>query len=138
LSLRIPNFANLFELSVTKSTKKFNIFHTLALEIVKINSIKSDLSKAFQQHQERPQIPIQFLVLILFRRILNSHLFWLNSHPFFERPIICRLMHEKLLINLSVSAPTPLMFIWLRNLYYTIFSKYIIILLITFHALICI
>jgi len=34
------------------------------------------------------------------RRILNSHLFWLNSHPFFAHPIICRL-------NLSVSAPHP-------------------------------
>ncbi len=30
-----------------------------------------------------------------YRRILNSHLFWLNSHPFFAHPIICRL-------NLSV------------------------------------
>jgi hypothetical protein len=39
----------------------------------------------------------------------NSHLFWLNSHTFFARPIIC------------------------RNLYYTIFFKYIIILLIFFH-----
>jgi hypothetical protein len=35
-----------------------------------------------------------------YRRILNSHLFWLNSHPFFARPIICRL-------NLSVFAPPP-------------------------------
>jgi hypothetical protein len=25
------------------------------------------------------------------RRILNSHLFWLNSHPFFKHLIICRL-----------------------------------------------
>jgi hypothetical protein len=32
------------------------------------------------------------------RKFFNSHLFWLNSHPFFVRPIICRL-------NLSVSAP---------------------------------
>jgi len=30
----------------------------------------------------------------------NSHLFWLNSHPFFARSIICRL-------NLSVFAPPP-------------------------------
>jgi hypothetical protein len=35
------------------------------------------------------------------RKILNSHLFWLNSHPFFVRSIICRL-------NLSVFAPPPL------------------------------
>jgi len=35
-----------------------------------------------------------------FRNFFNSHLFWLNSHPFFACPIICRL-------NLSVSAPTP-------------------------------
>jgi hypothetical protein len=25
------------------------------------------------------------------RKILNSHLFWLNSYPFFMRPILCRL-----------------------------------------------
>ncbi len=35
-------------------------------------------------------------------KFFNSHLFWLNSHPFFARPIICKL-------NLSVSAPPPLM-----------------------------
>jgi len=40
-------------------------------------------------------IPGIYTYLIL-RKILNSHLFWLNSHPFFARPIICRL-------NLSVS-----------------------------------
>jgi len=61
----------------------------------------------------------------IFWRILNSHLFWLNSHPFFVCPIICKL-------NLSV-CPTPLMFIWLRNLFNNFFPKYIIILLITFH-----
>jgi len=39
--------------------------------------------------------------LLWYRKILNSHLFWLNSHPFFMCPIIiCRL-------NLSVSAPPP-------------------------------
>jgi hypothetical protein len=36
-------------------------------------------------------------------------------------------------IKFECVCPTPLMFIWLRNLYYTFFSKYIIILLITFH-----
>jgi len=36
-------------------------------------------------------------------------------------------------IKFECVCPTPLMFIWLRNLYYTIFSKYIKILLITFH-----
>jgi len=35
------------------------------------------------------------------RKFFNSHLFWLNSHPFFTRPIICRL-------NLSVPTPPPL------------------------------
>ncbi len=42
--------------------------------------------------------------IYIYRRILNPHLFWLNSHPFFARLfarlIICRL-------NLSVSAPPP-------------------------------
>jgi hypothetical protein len=36
----------------------------------------------------------------ILRKFFNSHLFWLNSHPFFTRSIICRL-------NLSVSAPPP-------------------------------
>jgi len=38
---------------------------------------------------------------VLKRRILNSHLFWLNSHPFFARPIICRLynINFKYIIN---------------------------------------
>jgi hypothetical protein len=38
----------------------------LSFASCKINSIKSDLSRAFQQHQQHPQIPIQFSVLILF------------------------------------------------------------------------
>ncbi len=59
-------------------------------------------------------------------KILNSHLFWLNSHPFFALPIICRL-------NLSVSAPPPLGIYDLRIYIIQFFSKYIIILLITFH-----
>jgi hypothetical protein len=41
------------------------------------------------------------LYYYIFWKILNSHLFWLKSHPFFARPIICKL-------NLSVSAPPPL------------------------------
>ncbi len=47
-----------------------------------INSIKSDLPRAFQQHQEQPQIPIQFSVLILFnfhwRKWFNNQ--WLPHH----------------------------------------------------------
>jgi hypothetical protein len=34
-------------------------------ENCEINSIKFDLPRAFQQHQESTQIPIQFLILIL-------------------------------------------------------------------------
>jgi hypothetical protein len=51
-------------------------------------------------------VPQGFLIFALFdfvsglsfknRKFFNSDLFWLNSHPFFARPIICRL-------NLSVS-----------------------------------
>ncbi len=32
-----------------------------------------------------------FSRIFFFRTFLNSHLFWLNSHPFFAHPIICRL-----------------------------------------------
>jgi hypothetical protein len=38
----------------------------LSFENYEINSMKSDLLRAFQEHQELCQIPIQFAVLILF------------------------------------------------------------------------
>jgi hypothetical protein len=62
-----PNFCNLFEFSATKSIQKSKS-STLSSKNCEINSIisdsKSDLPKAFQQHQEHPQISIQFSVLI--------------------------------------------------------------------------
>ncbi len=39
----------------------------LSSENCKTNSVKSNSPRAFQQHQEYPQIPIQFSVSILFR-----------------------------------------------------------------------
>jgi hypothetical protein len=39
----------------------------LSSENLKTNSVKSNSPRAFQQHQEHPQIPIQFAVSILFR-----------------------------------------------------------------------
>ncbi len=39
----------------------------LSSENFKTNSVKSNSPRAFQQHQEHPQIPIQFAVSILFR-----------------------------------------------------------------------
>ncbi len=48
-------------------------FPHISYENCEINSIKIDASRAFQQHQEHPQIPIQFLVPIL----LNFH--WKNG-----------------------------------------------------------
>jgi hypothetical protein len=61
------NFCNLFQFPTTNIHSKINIFHTLALEIVKLNSIKSDSPRAnFCQHQECFQTPIQFSVLISF------------------------------------------------------------------------
>jgi len=53
-------------ISSNKIHPKINIFHTLALKNCEINSTKSDSLRAFQQHQECPQIPIQFSVSILF------------------------------------------------------------------------
>ncbi len=31
------------------------------------------------------------IYIYIYRKFFNSHLFWLNSHPFFARSIICRL-----------------------------------------------
>jgi hypothetical protein len=54
----------LFEFAATKSTQNQYVPYTLALHIVNLNSIKSDLLRALQQLQEHPQIPIQFAVSI--------------------------------------------------------------------------
>jgi len=67
-----PNVCNLFDFPSTKSTQK-KYFPHISYEICEINSIKINASRAFQQHQEHPQIPIQFLVPIL----LNFH--WENG-----------------------------------------------------------
>ncbi len=65
-----PNFHNLFEFPASKSTQYLPQFSS---ENCEINSIKSELSRAFQEHQEHPQIPIWFSVLILY----NFH--WENG-----------------------------------------------------------
>jgi hypothetical protein len=57
----------LFEFQATKfNQNSIYLSHLISSEIYEIKSIKSDLLKAFQQHQERPQIPMQFSILILF------------------------------------------------------------------------
>jgi hypothetical protein len=45
---------------------KNQYFSHLSSENYEINSIKSDSLRAFQQHQEHPQIPMQFSASILF------------------------------------------------------------------------
>jgi hypothetical protein len=60
-----PNFCNLFEFPTINSIQK-SIFFTPYLENFEINSIKPDSPRAFQQHQEWPQISIQFSILISF------------------------------------------------------------------------
>jgi hypothetical protein len=65
-----PNFGSLFEFPATKSTQKRYLPH-LSSENCEINSIKSELPRAF--HKEHPPISMQFSVLILF----NFH--WKNS-----------------------------------------------------------
>jgi len=67
-----PNFCNLFEFPATKSTQT-SISSHLSSENCKINSVKSDWWRAFQQHQRRFQIAIWFSVSILF----NFH--WENG-----------------------------------------------------------
>ncbi len=46
--------------------QKYIYLSHLSSENCEIKSIKSDLPRAFEQHQECPHIPIQFSVLILF------------------------------------------------------------------------
>jgi hypothetical protein len=93
-----PNFCNLFELPATKSTQK-SIYFTPYLENCEINSIKSDSPRAFQQHQECPQISIQFSVLSLFNfhweigSIINCfHTIGLNN----LKPSRCTLTYREL------------------------------------------
>jgi hypothetical protein len=70
-----PNFCNLFEFLkfCQQNPLKNQYLPYLSPENWEINSIKFELCRAFQQHQECFQIQIQFSVLILF----NSH--WENS-----------------------------------------------------------
>jgi hypothetical protein len=71
----------------------------LSFENCEINSIKSDSPRAFQQHQERLQIPMQFSVSILFSfhwengSIINSfHTIAPNS----LKPSWCTPTHQEL------------------------------------------
>jgi len=60
------HFLQLVWICSNKIYSKINMFHThLSSEYCELDSIESDLLRAVQQHQEHPQIPIQFLVLIL-------------------------------------------------------------------------
>jgi len=68
-----PNFWEFFGISSNKIHSKINIFHTSGSENCEIKLIKSDLTRAFQQHQQHLQIPMQFSVSILF----NFH--WENG-----------------------------------------------------------
>ncbi len=69
-----PNFCNLFEIFSNKIHWKINIFHTLALKIVKLAQLNLTPRGLFNNTKNAPQIPIQFSVLILFNFhwIINS------------------------------------------------------------------
>jgi hypothetical protein len=60
-----PFFAIYLNFQQQKSLKNQCLPH-LSCENYEINSIKSTMPRAFQQHHECPQIPIQFSVLILY------------------------------------------------------------------------
>jgi hypothetical protein len=60
-----PTFAICLNFQQQNSLKNEYLQH-LSSKNCEINSIKSDSPRAFQQHQERPQIPIQFSDSILF------------------------------------------------------------------------
>jgi len=67
-----PKFCNLFEFPQQISLKNQYLSH-LSSENCEIISTRSDSWGAFQQHQQHPQIPMQFSVSILF----SSH--WENG-----------------------------------------------------------
>jgi hypothetical protein len=63
-----PNFCNSFKFQQQNPLKN-QYFSHLSSENCEINSIKSDWLRAFQQHQEHTQIPMQFSASILFSKI---------------------------------------------------------------------
>jgi hypothetical protein len=60
-----PNFAICLNFQQQNPLKNQYLPH-LGSETREINSVKSDLPRAFLEHQERPQISIQFSMSILF------------------------------------------------------------------------
>jgi hypothetical protein len=67
---------------------------------------------------------IRWFIYILGKILIHTFFGWIHTLS------SCVRLYADLI---WVCLPHPPMFIWLRNLYYTIFSKYIIILLIPFH-----
>jgi hypothetical protein len=65
-SLQTQFFAVCLNFQQQNSLKTQYLLHLISSENCEIKSIKSDSLKAFQQHQEHPQIPMQFSTLILF------------------------------------------------------------------------
>ncbi len=69
-------------------------------------------------------LKIRWFIYILGKILIHTFFGWIHTLS------SCVRLYADLI---WVCLPHPPMFIWLRNLYYTIFSKYIIILLIPFH-----
>jgi hypothetical protein len=67
-----PIFAIFLEFQEQNSPKNQYLSH-LRFEICEIKFLKSNSSRAFQQHQEWPQIPTQFSVSVLFK------FYWANG-----------------------------------------------------------
>jgi hypothetical protein len=89
-------FLQFFWIFSHKNSLKNQYLPYLSSENCEINSVKSDSSRAFQQHQESPQISIIFLVF---------HLYWKNGSiinsfqtvtPNNLKPSQCTLTHEEL------------------------------------------
>jgi hypothetical protein len=84
-----------------KKSQTWNLF--IHMHIKKYLKAKEELWKLkyfTMQKYNLQKSPPKETKIFQDRKFFNSHLLWLNSHPFFARPIICRL-------NLSVSAPPP-------------------------------
>ncbi len=91
-------FLNIWFVFFSMSLPDGNTIFWKQLQKVLINSIKSDSSKAFQQHQEHSQILIQFSVWVLFKfhsengSIINSfHIVAPNS----LKPSQCTHTHQE-------------------------------------------
>ncbi len=86
-----PNFCNFFEFPTTKSNKK-KILH-FSFKNCELHSIRYYSLRAFQHHQECPQVLIQFLLLISFNFHWENNSIINNFHICSSKLSQTKLMH---------------------------------------------